>query len=90
MTESIRTTAAETMVLHYTPSSKSTPIGANAIGIAAWHVEKNYSNCSAPYARVAGRVLNRLRAMGLVERCGDFLFWKRTRAGDEHIGGLFR
>jgi len=51
------------------------------------------SNCSAPYARQAGKVLNRLRASGYVEwivegegkgRCWG---WRATPAGRREVVG---
>lgn len=76
------TSAAELRVLKATPASDARPCGPNGIGLEAWPAIRVSGACSAPYARPAGRVLNRLRARGLVERSGPMSWWRRTRAGD--------
>lgn len=38
-----------------------------------------------PFARSAGKVLARLRALGLVERVAPMLHWRRTLAGDREV-----
>lgn len=62
-----------------------TPQGPGSVGFAVWGHGANGnrgSNCSAPYARIAGEVLRRLLALGLVVRVGPMLHWRRTRIGD--------
>lgn len=76
---------SERAVLTATPSHGDSPRGPNYIGVIAWSSTKRTSNCSAPYARPAGLVLNRLRARGLVERAGEFSWWRRTREGDRVV-----
>ena len=81
----MKLTDSDRAVLRATPSHVETPRGPNFIGVVAWSVTKKHANCSAPYARPAGRVLKRLHELGLVERSGYFSWWRRTRAGDRVV-----
>lgn len=64
----------------------SEPVGPNYVGSIVWGKDNSTgyrgSNCSAPYARPAGRVLASLEKLGLVERVGEFLRWRRTTKGE--------
>lgn len=55
------------------------------IGDRVWgdQSKKSACNCSAPFARQAGKVLNSLRAMGFVEYVhdGDDWGWRATPKG---------
>ena len=48
------------------------------------------SNCSAPYARSAGKVFNRLRDQGLAEwvRTDNSWGWRATPKGYKAVGGI--
>lgn len=83
-------TNAQRAVLESTPAHGETPRGPNYIGVIAWSSTKRTSNCSAPYARPAGKVLHGLRELGLVERAGEFSWWRRTRVGDRVVGDASR
>jgi hypothetical protein len=80
-------TPTQALILAATPASLEAPQGPNNIGAAVWGVRntRKYQNCSAPFARPAGKALNFLLRHGLVERAGDMAFWRRTRAGDRYI-----
>lgn len=79
-------TIAQVKILEATPASTRDPAGPNYIGSSAWKDSgMRYPNCSAPYARPAGKILNALRRAGLVERAGEMSLWRRTRAGDAAV-----
>ena len=52
-------------------------------GELLWPSQRRAGNCSAPFARPAGRVLNRLKAAGLAEYLvhKDEWGWTATAAG---------
>lgn len=78
--------AVELKVLKATPKYDSAAMGPNNIGQQVWPPKhKAMTNCSAPYARVAGRFLNKLCAKGLVHRTGELGFWARTMKGDAYV-----
>jgi hypothetical protein len=76
-------TFAELDILKATPGHEDAPCGPNEIGIRVWGERYHGSACSAPWARPAGRILNRLRKAGLVERAGPMSWWKRTLLGSQ-------
>ena len=79
-------TSSQALILQATPAHVDAPMGPNNIGMAAWSPrQQHYGNCSAPYARPAGKILNALQRHGLVERAGEMGFWRRTRAGDRYV-----
>lgn len=79
-------TSAQAAILAATPASTAAPSGPNNIGWEVWKADgRKYANCSAPFARPAGKILNFLRRHGLVERAGEMLFWRRTPAGDRYV-----
>lgn len=80
-------TETQLKILQATPARFATPMGPNAIGIQIWNRYRG-SNCSAPYARIAGKALRSLQAFGLVERHPESMHWYRTFKGDEYLLNL--
>lgn len=75
-------TPGDRKILAATPSNASQSIGPNAIGEAVWGSGRPMGNCSAPFARPAGKALRRLMRDGYVERPNG---WRRTKAGDAFL-----
>lgn len=62
-------------------------IGPGAFGDYLWGKERRSGNCSCPYARIAGKVLNRLKSLGYSERIheSENWGWRSTIAGDAFV-----
>lgn len=64
--------------------SKQYLVRPGSFGAELWGIGKGGGNCSCPFARQAGKVLNRLRWLGYAEwtrPSADFWGWIATPAG---------